>query len=192
MRRPQAHRRSKARARLALVCCSSPLPTLITPSPPARRPPCGYTGFHHCEQLVHSAGAVRCPPRALNEEHCALRGCSVAAHSSCAEICGCHDGDCEVVPCAAFAGSSVHDAKDEKKWVFRIPILADFGGQVTQRPSFVKCCLLVGGMLTDAVAGHGADGQGRVWGRGARTSLDLQQPDQGAGHDPAATLAPAP
>jgi hypothetical protein len=31
---------------------------------------------------------------------------------------------------AAFAGSSVHDAKDDKKWVFRIPILADFGGQV--------------------------------------------------------------
>jgi len=33
---------------------------------------------------------------------------------------------------AAFAGSSVHDAKDEKKWVFRIPILADFGGQTVK------------------------------------------------------------
>ena len=31
---------------------------------------------------------------------------------------------------AAFAGSSIHDGKDEKKWVFRIPILADLGGQV--------------------------------------------------------------
>ncbi len=42
--------------------------------------------------------------------------------------------------CAAFAGSSVHDAKDEKKWVFRIPILADFGGQV---PSLLNRGLLV-------------------------------------------------
>mmetsp|Transcript_42514 Transcript_42514/g.66591 ORF Transcript_42514/g.66591 Transcript_42514/m.66591 type:complete len:296 (-) Transcript_42514:1430-2317(-) len=33
---------------------------------------------------------------------------------------------------AAFAGSSVHDAKAEKKWVFRIPILADFGGQTVK------------------------------------------------------------
>mmetsp|Transcript_28891 Transcript_28891/g.60682 ORF Transcript_28891/g.60682 Transcript_28891/m.60682 type:complete len:346 (-) Transcript_28891:87-1124(-) len=33
---------------------------------------------------------------------------------------------------AAFAGSSVHDAKDGKKWVFRIPILADFGGQTVK------------------------------------------------------------
>ena len=29
----------------------------------------------------------------------------------------------------AFAGSSVHDKKGDKKWVIRIPILADFGGQ---------------------------------------------------------------
>ena len=29
----------------------------------------------------------------------------------------------------AFAESSVHDKKTEDKWVFRIPILADFGGQ---------------------------------------------------------------
>ena len=29
----------------------------------------------------------------------------------------------------AFAESSVHDKKTEQKWVFRIPILADFGGQ---------------------------------------------------------------
>ncbi len=40
-------------------------------------------------------------------------------------------------------------------------------------------------MLTDAVPGHVSDGQGRLWGRGARTALDLQQPDQGAGSDPA-------
>jgi len=29
----------------------------------------------------------------------------------------------------AFAESSVHDKKTEQKWVFRIPILADLGGQ---------------------------------------------------------------
>jgi len=29
----------------------------------------------------------------------------------------------------AFAESSVHDKKTSNKWVFRIPILADFGGQ---------------------------------------------------------------
>lgn len=29
----------------------------------------------------------------------------------------------------AFSNSSVHDKKSESKWVFRIPILADFGGQ---------------------------------------------------------------
>ena len=29
----------------------------------------------------------------------------------------------------AFAESSVHDKKSAKKWVFRIPILSDFGGQ---------------------------------------------------------------
>ena len=95
----------------------------------------------------------------------------------------------EVIRCAAFAGSSVHDAKDEKKWVFRIPILADFGGQVNKGLNFVMFGLLAWVVL---MARYGADGQGRVWGRGARTALDLQQPDQGAGHDSAPNLEPEP
>jgi len=62
------------------------------------------------------------------------------------QMSGCHDGISDVMRCAAFAGSSVHDAKDGKKWVFRIPILADFGGQVKkQRPYFVNYVWSAGG-----------------------------------------------
>ena len=32
----------------------------------------------------------------------------------------------------AFAATSQHDGKDQKKWVFRIPIISDFGGQTVK------------------------------------------------------------
>jgi hypothetical protein len=43
------------------------------------------------------------------------------------------------ISAAAFAESSVHDSKDKKKWIFRIPILSHFGGQARQHFPIPSC-----------------------------------------------------